>query len=114
MNKIKEKLKNIEYNNFYPLFFTVIFILIVIQYSFSTLDAIFYDLWVRSDVVAQWDDNIIEIVLDEESDESNPASPVAPAGELEPGPGSAAAAEGGATDHLVAEAAPEPEPEGGE
>jgi hypothetical protein len=52
--------------------------------------------------------------IDEESDESNPASPVAPAGELEPGPGSAAAAEGGATDHLVAEAAPEPEPEGGE
>jgi signal transduction histidine kinase len=66
---IKEKLKSIEYNNYYPLFFTIIFILILIQYSFSTLDAIFYDLWVKLDFGVAKNNQTIIITLDEESDE---------------------------------------------
>ena len=66
---IKEKLKNIEYNNLYPLFFTIIFILILIQYSFNSLDAIFYDLWVRSDFGTSSQDNMVVITMDEESDQ---------------------------------------------
>jgi signal transduction histidine kinase len=69
MKNWKEKLKNIEYNNLYPLFFTIIFILILIQYSFNSLDAIFYDLWVRADIGAKSDKNIIIVTLDEESDQ---------------------------------------------
>jgi signal transduction histidine kinase len=67
--KIKEKLKNIEYNNLYPLFFTIIFILILIQYSFNSLDAIFYDLWTRGDIGVKSQENIIVITMDEESDQ---------------------------------------------
>ncbi|MEX1100001.1 MAG: ATP-binding protein [Bacteriovoracaceae bacterium] len=67
--KIKERFKNIEYNNLYPLFFTIIFILILIQYSFNSLDAIFYDLWARGDVGASDGDNIVVVTMDEESDQ---------------------------------------------
>ncbi len=66
---IKEKIKNIEYNNYYPLFFTIIFILILIQYSFSTLDAIFYDLWAKLDFGIENNKSYVVITLDEESDE---------------------------------------------
>lgn len=66
---LKEKLKNFEYNNIYPLFFTVIFLFLVIQYSFSTFDAIFYDLLVRTDLATTSTDAIVVVTLDEESDE---------------------------------------------
>src|SRR5690606_21208223 len=66
---IREKIKNIEYNNFYPLFFTIIFILILIQYSFNSLDAIFYDSWVRVDIASKSNENIVVIAMDEESDQ---------------------------------------------
>lgn len=69
MKKIKESLKNIEYNNLYPLFFTIIFILILIQYSFNSLDAIFYDMWTRGDFGVKAQDNIVIITMDEESDQ---------------------------------------------
>lgn len=71
-NKFQElinKLKNIEYNNLYPLFFTIIFILILIQYSFNSLDAIFYDLWVRSDFLSSENPDIVIVNMDEESDQ---------------------------------------------
>lgn len=67
--RLRERFKNIEYNNLYPLFFTIIFILILIQYSFNSLDAIFYDLWARNDVVAPESDNIVVVTMDEESDQ---------------------------------------------
>ncbi len=66
---IRERLKNIEYNNLYPLFFTIIFILILIQYSFNSLDAIFYDLWTRGDFGTASQDNLVVITMDEESDQ---------------------------------------------
>lgn len=69
MKKLKEKLKNIEYNNLYPLFFTIIFILILIQYSFNSLDAIFYDLWVRADFASSNNKQVVVITMDEESDQ---------------------------------------------
>lgn len=68
-NSLKEKIKNLEYNNLYPLFFTLIFILILIQYSFNSLDAIFYDLWNRADFLSTSEDNIVTITMDEESDQ---------------------------------------------
>lgn len=69
MKKIIKKLKELEYNNLYPLFFTIIFILILIQYSFNSLDAIFYDLWVRTDFVPTENKNIVVVTMDEESDQ---------------------------------------------
>ena len=67
--KLLEKFKNIEYNNLYPLFFTIIFILILIQYSFNSLDAIFYDLWSKADFVASEPEEVVVITMDEESDQ---------------------------------------------
>lgn len=67
--KVKKSIKNLEYNNVYPLFFTLLFILILIQYSFHSLDALFYDLWVRSDFVSTADDNVITVTMDDESDQ---------------------------------------------
>lgn len=64
-----KKLKNLEYNSLYPLFFTLIFILILIQYSFHSLDAIFYDLWIRSDFLNRDLDEVVIITMDEESDQ---------------------------------------------
>jgi signal transduction histidine kinase len=69
MKSWKDKLKNIEYNNLYPLFFTIIFILILIQYSFNSLDAIFYDLWVRADIGTSNKKQVVVITMDEESDQ---------------------------------------------
>lgn len=66
---IRDKIKNLEYNNLYPLFFTLIFILILIQYAFHSLDAIFYDLWSRSDFVSTSESKIVTITMDEESDQ---------------------------------------------
>ena len=69
MKELKNKIKNLEYNNLYPLFFTLIFILILIQYSFNSLDAIFYDLWSRTDFLSQSDKKIVTVTMDEESDQ---------------------------------------------
>lgn len=69
MKQLLQKIKEIEYNNFYPLFFTIIFILILIQYSFNSLDAIFYDLWIRGDVNTTDPQKIVIVAMDEESDQ---------------------------------------------
>lgn len=67
--KILEKLKKLEYSSLYPLFFTVVFILILIQYSFFSLDAIFYDLWIRFDFIPKSSQEVVIVVMDEESDQ---------------------------------------------
>ncbi len=64
-----EKIKSADYNNFYPFFFTIVFILILIQYTFNSLDAIFYDLWVRGDVFLDTPEEVVLITLDDESDQ---------------------------------------------
>lgn len=63
------KKKNFDFSQLYPLFFTVIFVVILFQYSFATLESIFYDLRVRSDWGISFQDNIVLVTMDEESDE---------------------------------------------
>ena len=64
-----KKIRQLEYSSLYPLFFTVVFILILIQYSFFSLDAIFYDLWVRFDFIPREKAPLVLVVMDEESDQ---------------------------------------------
>lgn len=64
----KEK-KIWDISNFYPLFFTVIFIVILFQYPFSSLEAIFYDLRTKLDIGIQEEDDVVIISLDETSDQ---------------------------------------------
>lgn len=56
-------------NRYYPLFFTIIFIVLLTQYSFSSLEAIFYDLRIKSDFATEPSPEIILVVMDEESDQ---------------------------------------------
>lgn len=65
----KIKKKTWDFAKYYPLIFTVIFVIILFQYSFSPLEAIFYDLRVRFDFGNWYRDEVVLITLDEESDE---------------------------------------------
>ena len=67
--KWKVNLKDLEYNNLYPLFFTLIFIFILIQYSFHSLDAIFFDLWTRTNIFPKTNSEVVIVTIDEESDQ---------------------------------------------
>jgi hypothetical protein len=63
------KKKGWDFSKYYPLFFTVIFVFILFQYSFSTLEAIFYDLRIRFDLGIGHTNEVVLITMDEESDE---------------------------------------------
>ena len=65
----EKKSKNKDYSRYYPLFFTLVFVVVLFQYSFSSLESIFYDHRVKYDWGIGFDDNIVIVMLDEESDE---------------------------------------------
>ncbi len=65
MFKGMEKRKFIDYTKLYPLFFTLIIVIILFQYSFSALESIFYDLRVKYDLGLHFKDNIVIITIDE-------------------------------------------------
>lgn len=64
----QKKKKTIDISKHYPLFFTVVFVVILFQYSFSAQEAIFYDLRVKWDLGTSHKDNIVLITLDDDSD----------------------------------------------
>lgn len=64
-----KKLKILDFNRYYPIFFTILFVLIIFQYSFPTLEAIFYDLRAKNDLGIFSDNEFVIITMDEESDE---------------------------------------------
>lgn len=66
---IKIGKKKIESSSVYSLFFTILFVAILIQYSFTKLEAIFYDLRIRSDISLFHEKKMVLVVMDEESDE---------------------------------------------
>ncbi|PIP92757.1 MAG: hypothetical protein COW00_05495 [Bdellovibrio sp. CG12_big_fil_rev_8_21_14_0_65_39_13] len=66
---MKKSKKSFELASLYPFFFTIAFVVVLFQYSFSSLEAVFYDLRVRFDLGTSFKDNIVLITLDEESDE---------------------------------------------
>tara|TARA_R110000868_G_scaffold100128_3_gene275382 strand:- start:13034 stop:14917 length:1884 start_codon:yes stop_codon:yes gene_type:complete len=69
VSDLEVKKKNWDFAKYYPLIFTVIFVVILFQYSFSPLEAIFYDLRVKFDFGNWFRDEVVLITLDEESDE---------------------------------------------
>ena len=68
-NKQEGDKKSFDFSKIYPLFFTIIFVVLLFQYSFSTLEAIFFDLRVRTDFGINYKDNVVLITMDEESDQ---------------------------------------------
>lgn len=75
----KEILKKIEgfnfwsklyqFSRYYPFVFAFLFVVIINQYSFSSLEAIFYDFRIKYDFGIKFADDVVLITLDEESDE---------------------------------------------
>ena len=71
IQKLKKYLnfKITETNSLYPFIFTLFFVFLTFQYSFSTLESIFYDFRVRYDLGSSTKNQIVVITMDEESDE---------------------------------------------
>lgn len=69
MRELFLKLKEKDFSSYYPLLFTAVFIFVLFQYSFSNIESVFYDFRVRHDFGFPFQDNIVLVVLDEESDE---------------------------------------------
>lgn len=68
MYRIQKWFKDFNISDYYPLVFTGIFILIIVQYSFTSFDTILYDFWIKTDIIHPKDDDIIIVRLDQESD----------------------------------------------
>jgi signal transduction histidine kinase len=68
---IKSKLKKIkiDLSDYYPLFFTLIFVIIIFQYPLASFESILYDLKVRWDFGVKPTAEIVIVTLDEESDD---------------------------------------------
>lgn len=64
-----KKIKQFDFSKLYPFAFTIFFVAILFQYSFSNLEAVFYDMRVKYDFGISFLDNIVIITLDEESDD---------------------------------------------
>jgi signal transduction histidine kinase len=65
------KLKKLKFDlsEYYPLFFTLIFVTILFQYPLASLESIFYDLRVRLDFGIKPTQEIVIVTMDEESDD---------------------------------------------
>lgn len=66
---MKFKKLKLDLSEYYPLFFTLIFVTILFQYPLSSLESIFYDLRVRLDFGIKATPEIVIVTMDEESDD---------------------------------------------
>lgn len=62
-------LKKIKSSNYYSFIFTIVFVLVLLQYPFSLFDAIFYDFWAKFDVGISSQSEVVLVSMDEESDQ---------------------------------------------
>ena len=60
---------NFDFSEYYPLFFTLIFVTILFQYPLASLESIFYDFRIRLDFKVKPTAAIVIITMDEESDD---------------------------------------------
>jgi signal transduction histidine kinase len=63
------QIKEFDFFKLSPLFFSIVLLTILFQYSYFGIEAAFYDGFARYDFNHQFEDNIVLIELDEESDE---------------------------------------------
>ncbi len=65
----KIKFPKIDISDYYPLFFTLIFVTILFQYPLASFESIIYDLKMRWDFTTSPSKEIVIVTLDEESDD---------------------------------------------
>jgi signal transduction histidine kinase len=63
------RIKEFDFFKLSPLFFSIVLLAILFQYSYFGIESAFYDGFARYDFNHQFEDNIVLIELDEESDE---------------------------------------------
>jgi len=75
-NLIKKNFVNIhspfkirDNNHFYPLVFTLVFVLVLLQYSFYTFEASFYDVWAKYDFLSKPQREFVVVYMDETTDQ---------------------------------------------
>ena len=66
---MKFKKLKFDLSDYYPLFFTLIFVTILFQYPLASLESIFYDLKIRMDFGIKPTPEIVIVTMDEESDD---------------------------------------------
>ncbi|MDO9182833.1 MAG: CHASE2 domain-containing protein [Bacteriovorax sp.] len=66
---MKFKKSKFDLSEYYPMFFTLIFITVLFQYPLASLESIFYDLRVRLDFGIKPTREIVIVTMDEESDD---------------------------------------------
>lgn len=66
---MKFKKFKFDLSDYYPLFFTLIFVTILFQYPLASLESIFYDLKIRWDFGTKPTAEIVIVTMDEESDD---------------------------------------------
>lgn len=66
---MKIKKFKFDLSDYYPLFFTLIFVTILFQYPLASLESIFYDLKIRWDFGIKPTPEIVIVTMDEESDD---------------------------------------------
>lgn len=66
---MKFKKLKFDLSDYYPLFFTLIFVAILFQYPLASLESIFYDLKIRLDFGIKPTSEIVIVTMDEESDD---------------------------------------------
>lgn len=65
---LDEEKKQQDHNRYYPLLFTLLFVFIIFQYPFSSLESVLYDVRVKYDLKDE-SQNVIIVTLDDESDQ---------------------------------------------
>ncbi len=58
-----------DYSRVYPLFFSVVFVLVLFQYSFHSMESGIYDAWIRYDLGMSHKSSVVIISMDEQSDD---------------------------------------------
>ena len=66
---MKLKKYKFDISDYYPLFFTLIFVTILFQYPLASLESIFYDLKIKMDFGIHPTKEIVIVTMDEESDD---------------------------------------------
>lgn len=69
MRKTFNFFRELDFTKYYPALFTIVFLMVLFQYKFPSIEAVFYDLRLKSDISLVHDDNIVLVKIDEESDE---------------------------------------------
>ncbi len=69
MKSFFKVLRDLDFTKYYPALFTIVFLMVLFQYKFPSIEAVFYDLRLKTDINLVKNEDIVIVKIDEESDE---------------------------------------------